>query len=270
MKIAAAQSIVTKDVAENGRAIRSLIHQAADQGARLANFCEGALSGYAKAQISSPDDWQNFGWNALATELEAIAKTCREKGIFAVIGSASPLPSPYPPRNSQHIINDHGQMIARYDKRYLSNSELDGWFTPGKHPITFEVDGYRFGCLTCIEVQFPELFMEYERLDVDAILFSSYGIGNFFQIALRAHAGFNCVWISGATPAQKAPQGPAGILGPDGKVIVACTVEPSNQLAFATLDREDAYYDSPLNKARPWRRAARQGTIYAEKQIDAD
>ena len=269
MKIAAAQSIVTNDVAENSRTISCLIRQAALQGARLVNFCEGALSGYAKAQINSPEEWQNFNWDVHAAELEAIADTCRQNRIFAVIGSASPPPSPHPPLNSQHVINDQGDMIARYDKRYLSNSELDGWFTPGKNPITFEVDGYRFGCLTCIEVQFPELFMEYERLGVDAILFSSYGIGNFFQIALRAHAGFNCVWISGATPAQKAPQGPASILGPDGKVVASCTSEPINQLVFTTLDRNNPDYDIPLKKARPWRQTARQGKIYTDKHVDA-
>lgn len=270
MKIAAAQSLVTKDVAENGRTIRTLIEQAATEGARLINFCEGSLSGYSKAQIASPEDWKHVNWRAHQTELDAVAKTCREKHIFAVIGSASPAPSPHPPRNSQFVINDEGEMLMRYDKRYLSNSELDGWFTPGKHPKTFEVDGYRFGCLTCIEVHFPELFMEYESLDVDAILFSSYGIGNFSQIALRAHAGFNCVWISAATPAQKAPQGPSRILGPDGKVIASCTAEPGNQLVFAELDREDPNYDIPINKARPWRRAARQGKIYTEKQIGLD
>lgn len=268
MKIAAAQSIVTKDITENGRTIRSLIEQAATEGARLVNFCEGALSGYAKAHITSPLDWQNVDWGSHSAEIEAIAETCKRHNIFAVVGSAHPLSYPHSPYNSQYIFSDRGELIARYDKRYLSNTELSGWFTPGTKPITFEVDGYRFGCLTCIEVQFPELFMEYERLNVDAVLFSSYGIRSFFQIALRAHAGFNCLWISGATPAQTAPEGPAGIIGPDGKVISHCLAEPRNQLAFASLERNDPAYDIPLYKARPWRRAARQGDIYREKQIE--
>lgn len=59
MKIAAAQSLVTKDIAENGRTIRTLIEQAATEGARLINFCEGSLSGYSKAQIASPEDWKH-------------------------------------------------------------------------------------------------------------------------------------------------------------------------------------------------------------------
>lgn len=267
MKIAAAQSIVTPDIAENGRTIRGLIEQAAAQGARLVNFCEGALSGYAKAQITSPDSWRNVDWATHEAELAAIARTCREHHIFAVVGSAFALSSGLPPHNSQYIFADTGELIARYDKRFLSNTELQGWYTPGTDPVTFEVDGYRFGCLTCIEVQFPELFMEYERLDVEAILFSSYGIRSFFQIALRAHAGFNCLWISGATPAQTAHEGPAGIIGPDSKIIAHCSTETSNQLAFATLDLNDPIFDEALHKAKPWRRLARQGDIYRDKQI---
>ncbi|WP_312945087.1 carbon-nitrogen hydrolase family protein [Agrobacterium sp.] len=267
MKIAAAQSIITPDIHENGRTIRALIVQAATQGARLVNFCEGALSGYAKAQISSPESWLDLDWTTHDAELAAIAETCKGHNIFAVIGSAHALPAPQPPHNSQYIVSDTGDLIGRYDKHFLSNTELQGWYTPGIHPVTFEVDGYRFGCLTCIEVQFPELWMGYERLGVDAMLFSSYGIRSFFQIALRAHAGFNCLWISGATPAQTAHEGPAGIIGPDGKVIAHCSVETSNQLAFATLDRNDPIFDGALHKARPWRRLARQGDIYRDKRI---
>jgi hypothetical protein len=59
-------------------------------------------------------------------------------------------------------------------------------------------------CAICIESQFAEVFGEYERLGVDGDLFSSYGIPAYFQIASRAHAGLNCIWISAATPAQKA------------------------------------------------------------------
>lgn len=265
IKIAAAQSIVTADIAENAETIRHLIEMAADQGARLVNFCEGALSGYAKAQLASPDVWKSFDWRALEAERATIAETCRRRRIFAAIGCAHPLPSPHAPHNSQYIFSETGALIERYDKRYLSHSELDGWFTPGTRPVTFDVDGYRFGCLTCIEVQFPELFMEYERANVDAVLFSSYGIRSFFQIALRAHAGFNCVWISGATPAQTAHEGPAGIIDPNGKIIAHCDAEARNELALATLDRTSADCDRPLNKARPWRRAARSGAIYREK-----
>ncbi|EGE55196.1 UNVERIFIED_ORG: putative amidohydrolase [Rhizobium esperanzae] len=51
LKVAAAQTFVSADIAENGRAIRKLISSAAAQGVRLINFCEGALSGDGKFQI---------------------------------------------------------------------------------------------------------------------------------------------------------------------------------------------------------------------------
>ncbi len=265
MKIAASQTAVSKDTSMNAALIRQVITSAAAEGVRLVSFCEGALSGYAKAQIATPDDWRSFEWDRHETELKSIAELCGALGIFAVVGGAHRLSAAEPPHNSLFVFSDSGNLLTRYDKRFLSNSEINGWYTPGDDPVVFEVDSYRFGCATCIESQFPEVFMEYERLGVDAVLFSSYGIPEHFQIALRAHAGLNCLWISAATPAQEAHKGPAGIVGPDGKWAALCHM--SNDTGFITsiLDRLDPEYDVPLQKARPWRAKARLGEIYREK-----
>ena len=268
LRIAAAQTFVSRDIADNGSAIRRLISSAAARGARLINFCEGALSGYGKFQIMKQDDWETFDWAAQETELRAIADLCGQLRIFAVVGGAHRLSNGYPPHNSLYVFSDTGTLITRYDKRFLSNSELGGWYTPGTQPITFEVDSYRFGSAICIESQFEEVFSEYERLGVDGVLFSSYGIAPYFQIALRAHAGLNCIWIIGATPVQKAHKGPAGVIGPDGDWAARCTATPEPDFTIATLDRNDPVYDIPLQKARPWRAKARQGEIYREKMVD--
>ncbi|WP_431320946.1 carbon-nitrogen hydrolase family protein [Rhizobium sp. YTU87027] len=268
MRIAAAQTLVSSDIAANGSAIRNMIVAAAASGARVINFCEGALSGYSKFQIMHPDDWRSFDWHRQETELRAIAHLCGDLGIFAAVGGAHRLENGYPPHNSLYIFSEEGALLTRYDKRFLSNSELGGWYSPGTAPITFDTDGYRFGCAICIESQFQEVFQEYETLGVDAVLFSSYGIAEYFQIALRAHAGLNCIWISAATPVQKAAKGPAGIIGPDGKWVTQCPATPEPNLVSATLGRDDALYDVPLQKARPWRLKARQGDIYREKMVN--
>ena len=132
-------------------------------------------------------------------ELRAIAALCAKLRVFAVIGGAHRLETTDRPHNSLYVFSDEGQLLTRYDKRYLSNSEVESWYTPGTSPILFEIDGYQFGCAICIEFQFYEVFAEYEQMGVDAVLFSSYGIPGRFQIALRAHAGLNCLWISAAT-----------------------------------------------------------------------
>lgn len=265
MKIATAQTIVSTDIATNAGAIRATIISAAAAGARLVSFCEGALCGYSKFQIADPAQWAIFDWAMQEAELRAIADLCGELGIFAAVGGAHRLSSGHPPHNSLYVFSDRGSLLTRYDKRFLSNSELQGWYSPGTKPIVFEIDGYRFGCAICIESQFPEIFMEYESLGVDAVLFSSYGIPGRFQIALQAHAGLNCIWISAATPAQKAIAGPAGIVGPDGKWVSQCVGADEPGFVTAVLDRNDPAYDIPLQKARPWRGKARQGDIYREK-----
>ena len=268
MKIAAAQTLVSPDVAANGSAIRSMIVAAAASDARVINFCEGSLSGYSKFQIMDPDDWRSFDWHKQEAELRAIADLCSDLCIFAVVGGAHRLARDHPPHNSLYVFSDTGALLTRYDKRFLSNSELGGWYSPGTAPITFDVDGYRFGCAICIESTFPEVFQEYANLGVDAVLFSSYGIAEYFQIALRAHAGLNCIWIGAATPVQKAAKGPAGVIGPDGKWVSQCPATPEPNLVTAVLDRDDPDYDIPLQRARPWRLKARQGDIYREKMVD--
>lgn len=268
MKIAAAQTLVSPDITANGSAVRSMIAAAAASGVRVINFCEGSLSGYSKFQMLDPDDWRSFDWHKQEAELRAIADLCSDLRIFAVVGGAHRLAGGHPPHNSLYVFSDTGTLLTRYDKRFLSNSELGGWYSPGTAPITFDVDGYRFGCAICIESTFPEVFQEYANLGVDAVLFSSYGIAEYFRIALRAHAGLNCIWIGGATPVQKAAKGPAGVIGPDGKWVTQCPAAPEPSLAIAVLDRDDPDYDIPLQRARPWRLRARQGDIYREKMVD--
>lgn len=261
MKIAAAHTLVERDIRANGAAIRQCLLEAAATGTELVLFCEGALSGYAKSEIIGPDGWQRFDWAAQEAELRSIAALCARLGLYAVVGGAHRLSTGLRPHNSLYVISSAGRLETRYDKRFLSHSEISDWYVPGTEPIVFEAGGYRFGCAICIEVQFPEVFRQYEALGVDAVLFGSYGIPEAFQVALRAHAGLNCLWIAGATPTQMALKGPAGIIGPDGRVVAHCA-GPTSGFASVTLDRDDPAYAIALNKARPWRTLARSGAIY--------
>jgi len=176
LKIAAAQTSVSPDITANGSAVRSMIAAAAASGVRVINFCEGSLSGYSKFQMPDPDDWRSFDWHKQEAKLRAATDLCSDLRIFAVVGGAHRLAGDHPPHNSLYVFSDTGTLLTRHDKRFLSNSELDRWYSPGTAPITFDVDGYRFGCAICIESTFPEVFQEYANVGVDAVLFSSYGI----------------------------------------------------------------------------------------------
>lgn len=253
IRIAVAQSWIEPDIAANGAHIRALLDQAAGQGAVLTVFPEGALSGYAKAQIK---DWAAVDWARLAEERAAVLAHAERLGVNAVIGTAHPLAGRRP-HNSLAILPKD----VRYDKCYLSHTEVTGWYSPGRDAVTFEQAGYRFGLTICIEVQFPELFADYEALGVDVVLHATYGMGPLGDIILQGHAATNCLWIAAATCAN-ADAPASGIIGPDGHWLARCA--PGVGIAVADLDRSDPRFDIALNKARPWRRLARQGQIYRD------
>ena len=251
LRIAVVQSRIENDIAANGAHIRALLVQAAAQNASLALFPEGALSGYCKAQIT---DWTQVDWPLLSAELSAIADAARELGIVALIGAAHPI-SGRRPHNSVYALPTD----LRYDKRYLSNTEINDWFTPGTEPKILRVGDFDFGLTICIEVHFTELFMAYEALGVDCILHATYGVGSIGDVFLRSHAAVNCLWVAVATPAN-ADMPASGIIGPDGEWLARCG--SGVDIAVATIDRADPAFDIALNKARPWRRLAREGGIY--------
>jgi predicted amidohydrolase len=130
------------------------------------------------------------------------------------------------------------------------------------------VDGVRFGCALGMEAAFPEVFMEYERLDVDCVLFSTHGPGTplnngTFALQAQALAAANSYWVSYSGTAQDAPNAPSGVISPDGDWLTRCPPDPVTALATTDLDL------NAENHGRPWRRVARSG-LYARYQAPDD
>lgn len=268
IRIAVAQSLVTFDPRANGPAVRDLMRQAAAAGARLVQFPEGAMSGYpsgpeGKAALSG---W-NVDWPALREELEETATLARELGLWTVVGANHPLTPPNRPHNSLYVISDTGEIAGRYDKRLISWSEVNDWYVPGAEPLAFEVDGFRFGCVLCIEVQFPELFVEYAKAGVDCLLFSSFSRDEMFAVQAQGHAACGAYWIAFSIPAQCSNAAPSGLVGPDGRWLVRAPAAGQPALVVADLDRKAESLFVALNHARPWRARARSGELHDAARV---
>jgi predicted amidohydrolase len=258
-----------------GEQIRRLMHEARAAGARLLHLPEGALTCPGKRVMSStgpdevgPADWERADWPALAGELRAIAALAGELKLWTVVGSVHPLTPPRRPHLSLYVISDQGQVVTRYDERLLSNTKVSHMYTPGSAPVTFTVDGVSFGLALGMEATFPEVFLEYERLDVDCVLFSTHGPGTDanngpFALQAQALAAANCYWVSYAGTTQDAPNAPSGIVSPGGDWLTRCPSAPVTALATADLDL------ATENHGRPWRRVARDG-LYAPYQAPDD
>jgi predicted amidohydrolase len=271
IRIAAAQSPVGNDPAANGAAIRDLMRTAAAQGARLIHFPEGALTGYSPTRgTANAEEPPGVDWAAAREQFELVAALAGELGLWTVLGGDHRLTGTNRPHNSLYILSDEGRPVGRYDKRLCSYNEIGNWYSPGAGPFAFDVDGFRFGCVLCIEVNFPELFLEYRADDVDCVLFSSYSEDPLFEVIARGHAAAHNSWISVSVPAQCATAVPAGVIGPHGARLADCPAAAVPALVCVDLDRADPALDFALHKARPWRTLSREGLVYRERRAPVE
>ncbi|HET9634158.1 MAG TPA: carbon-nitrogen hydrolase family protein [Terrabacter sp.] len=262
LAIATCQPTASSDARTNGAEVRRMLREAAEAGARLAHFPEGFLSGYAVEDVAS---WDDVDWALVRSELEDVAAVAGELGIWVVLGSAHPLTEPHWPHNSLYVISDKGRLVDRYDKRKCSHTELTRFYTPGFEPVVFDVDGFRFGLAICIEINFLNVFAEYDRLGVDCLLLSAYPVDSIFATKARAYAAIYNFWLSLSLPAQATHLFHSGLIGPHGEVLADVGGEAG--LVVGALDRADPALREALELARPWRTMARAGDIYQERRV---
>lgn len=262
LRLATAQLPITGDARQNGQKVRAAMRDAAAGGARLILFPEGMLSGYAKETIQ---DWAEVDWDVVRDELEQVMALAATLNLWVVLGSAHPLTPPHRPHNSLYLISDQGELVDRYDKRFCSATETNHFYTPGRDPLVFEVDGFRFGCAVCVEINFPSLFIEYDELGVDCVLLPSYPIDRIFFVKARAYAAVHNYWLALSVPSECAELMQSGLIGPDGEVMAQ--VEAAEGTVLNDLDRDAPELDIALNKARPWRAVAGTGEFYKEAYV---
>jgi predicted amidohydrolase len=286
LKLAVAQSTVCDDprrsdeLRYSGARMRDLMRQARDAGARIVHFPEGATCSPSKwvMSIDGPDqvgvaDWTRFEWDVLQQEHQQIAELARELQLWTVFGSVHRLTAPHRPHNSLYVISDQGRVVTRYDERFLSNTKVSFMYAPGSEPVTFEVDGFRFGLALGMECHFPEAFSEYERLDVDGVLFSSVGIStldrSIFATESQGHAATNSYWVSYSVSAQDSPFSPSGVIAPGGNWLAKCPDDGMPSLVTIDLGESSEVIDMAVGAARPWRRRARSD-IYRPHFVQSD
>jgi predicted amidohydrolase len=265
MIIAVAQTELRPDprsraqLAHSGARVRELMHHAAAAGAGLVHFPEGALTSPGKRIVSSQGprvvaeaDWSAVDRGALGAELEAVADTARELGLWAVVGGIDFSDGEPRPANALYVISHRGALAGRYDERMLSKTKSAFMYRAGTRPLLFQAAGLRFGCALGMETHYPELFAAYEQAGADCVLVSTAGhpeLPEVFAVEAAGHAAMNSCWVSYAGPAQ-ATAPPAGIISPTGAWAARCT--PAQEgIAVAEIDTTTG------DRARTWRRAAR-------------
>ncbi|GAA2281055.1 hypothetical protein GCM10010430_78940 [Kitasatospora cystarginea] len=107
LRLAVAQSTVPEDPGDRtairaaGAEVRALMREAAEAGARLVQFPEGALVYPHKRVVATgpdgtgvPADWTGAAWDVLREEAQRIAALAGELELWTVFGSLHPLTPP--------------------------------------------------------------------------------------------------------------------------------------------------------------------------------
>jgi predicted amidohydrolase len=246
LTVASCQFPVSADLEANGYWIKRQMREAAQSGADVAHFCEGALTGYIDADHKSFD---KFDWDALYVEMESILELAKELKLWVVLGSMHRLTGEHMPHNSLYIINDKGEIIDRYDKRFCTPIDVKH-YTPGDHFTVFEINGVKCGALICYDIRFPELYRQYCKLGVRLMFHSFYNARQkegsihpiIMPITARARAASNNMFVS-LTNSSAPRSWPCYMITPDG-LVAGRLADDEPGVLISKVDPGENYYDA--------------------------
>lgn len=207
MKIAVLQMTSGIDPAENAATLTAAIAQAGAAGAAMLFTPEmsGLLDSNGKRAAQSV-----VGEDA-DTVLSAVRKAARVAGIWVDLGSLAVLDSDNPRwANRAFVIDDHGEIVARYDKMHLFDVDLatgESWressrYLPGKGATVVDTPAGRMGLSICYDMRFPALFQALSAqgatiLSVPAAFTVPTGQAHW-HVLLRARAIENAAFLVAA------------------------------------------------------------------------
>ncbi|WP_310202515.1 carbon-nitrogen hydrolase family protein [Paenarthrobacter nitroguajacolicus] len=249
MRVALAQVITGRDLADNLRLLEENARRAKDGGAELVVFPEAMMRAFGNSllDIAEPLDGPWAGRvRALADELQ----------LVIVAGMFTPgTPSDSGSRRVRNTLLATGPGVdASYDKIHLFDAfgfaESDT-VEAGSDPVTFDAGGLTFGLATCYDIRFPALFTaNADRGAVVNIVSASWGSGPGkaaqWQLLARARAVDTTTFVLACGQGDPATQGveakgaaPTGVgysavVSPFGEVLEALEGEPG--LIFYDLD----------------------------------
>jgi len=149
MLIAAVQMRLSADPRANEREIIRWARLAAEQGARVVNFPEAALTGYLFDGFAEVDLGQ------VEAALERLHQAARELDINLILGAPQRPAEQGPLYNSAVVLMSDGRRLA-YHKMNLVGIER-AWFATGDEPLCFDLEGQKMGVMICRDQSHPAL-----------------------------------------------------------------------------------------------------------------
>lgn len=225
MKISVGQFAPTGSVSGNLETIARLAAQAKAEGAGLVLFPEEAM--LAVSMVDGPlADAVAGNWTKFVQQLSFIAA----ENQIAIVAGGYEESGDMRPYNTLAVVAGDGKILGTYRKIHLydafsyqeSNSITAG---PVDEVPIFEIDGLKFGVLTCYDLRFPELSRRLAVNGSDVLLVAAAWFKgdhkiNHWETLLKSRAIENTVWIAAAGTSSSHTIGHSAILDPMGVPVV--------------------------------------------------
>lgn len=154
--------------------------------------------------------------------LKEASETAKEKSAYVAINVLEDRNGKI--KNSTYLFNKNGETAFIYDKAHLPPSEIAFGIEHGDGNCVFDLDGIRFGFLTCYDVYYNEQIEYLASKKPDIIIFPVYQRGEASDI-IRAQSkllAFRCnsfVARSSFSMESDEKGGCSMIVSPDGKIL---------------------------------------------------
>jgi predicted amidohydrolase len=233
MRVAAVQMQSGSDKSSNLAQAHELLLQALDRNVDLVAFPENFALFTDQAEV-----WEQGSETLKGVLTETLQEWAAEYGVW-ILGGTIPLKAKGKSgkvTNTSLLVSPDGEVMARYDKIHLFDSDLPGLapiresddIEAGKKPVCAELPIGKAGLAVCYDIRFPELFRKYAQLGAHVVFIPSAFIAQtgkaHWDVLTRARAIENQAYV--IAPAQwgapfpgRETYGHTRIVDPWGRVI---------------------------------------------------
>ena len=185
--------------------------------------------------------------DAIVSKARETAKRCQ-----AVVFINANHFTPTGPRNTTYAINKNGDIVGYYYKEHLVRSETEVMKLDSEYTFDFffftviEIDGLKYGFLTCYDFYFYEAYSNIARKNVDIIIGCSHQRSDTHDAVeiITRFIAYNCnayvVRASVSMDENSNIGGGSMIVAPTGKVLA--NMYSKVGMAYADFDPLDKYY----------------------------
>jgi predicted amidohydrolase len=255
--IAVAQFAPTADESANLQLIEKLIVTAATRGAKLVVFPEYSSYFVDPFDASLAEHAQDLD----GPFTSALTTLAAQHGVHIVAGLLETGHADPRVRNTVVAVGPSG-VVASYRKLHLYDAfgqrESD-WVQPGdiSSAETFDLDGLRFGLMTCYDLRFPEVSRVLADAGCDVVLVPSEWVRgplkeHHWRTLVHARAIENTLFVVAADHPPPLGIGLSMIVDPAG--VELASVGTTTDIAVAHLDRDAIARVRRVNPALTLRR----------------